>query len=200
MIFLENKFKKWYFSLINGASLRGWDRKTAPIYVERHHIIPKSLGGINNTENLVFLSSREHFIAHKLLIKMTEGKFKTKMVHALWRMATGNLSLNSKDYEYARLLNSIAPGPNKGKVVPKLVRDKISQSSCGIKNHFYGKQHSEETKKLISEKTKEAITPEIRKKISDARIRIGCPESTKNKLSKEYIIIFRMEQNDKLKI
>ena len=33
-------------------------------YVERHHIIPRSLG---EKENIVELTAREHFIAHLLL-------------------------------------------------------------------------------------------------------------------------------------
>lgn len=43
-------------------------------YYEKHHIIPKSLGGSNDESNLVLLTAREHFLAHYLLCKMTEGK------------------------------------------------------------------------------------------------------------------------------
>jgi len=34
--------------------------------LERHHILPKSLGGTNDKSNLVYLIPREHFIAHLL--------------------------------------------------------------------------------------------------------------------------------------
>lgn len=37
---------------------------------EIHHIIPKCLGGTNDSFNLVRLTYREHFIAHKLLVKI----------------------------------------------------------------------------------------------------------------------------------
>lgn len=37
------------------------------IYHERHHILPKSLGGTDEENNLIDLFAREHFIAHKLL-------------------------------------------------------------------------------------------------------------------------------------
>lgn len=43
-------------------------------YYEEHHIIPKSLGGNNDESNLVLLTAREHFLAHYLLCKITEGK------------------------------------------------------------------------------------------------------------------------------
>lgn len=39
-------------------------------HTETHHIKPRSLGGTDNTENLVDLSAREHFICHLLLTKI----------------------------------------------------------------------------------------------------------------------------------
>jgi hypothetical protein len=39
-------------------------------YCERHHIIPKCMGGGNEEKNMVSLTAREHFIAHKLLVKI----------------------------------------------------------------------------------------------------------------------------------
>lgn len=50
-------------------------------YLERHHIIPRCLGGTNNKDNLVRLSYREHFICHRLLCKMHPGN--NKLIYAL---------------------------------------------------------------------------------------------------------------------
>ena len=36
-------------------------------YKERHHVIPKCLGGTNDKNNLIDLYAKEHYIAHKLL-------------------------------------------------------------------------------------------------------------------------------------
>jgi hypothetical protein len=36
-------------------------------YTERHHVIPKCLKGSNYEDNLVYLTAREHFIAHQIL-------------------------------------------------------------------------------------------------------------------------------------
>ena len=36
-------------------------------YYERHHIVPKCIGGSNNEDNLIDLYAREHFEAHRLL-------------------------------------------------------------------------------------------------------------------------------------
>ena len=38
------------------------------------HVVPKCLGGSNDTSNLVSLTYREHFICHKLLCKMINNK------------------------------------------------------------------------------------------------------------------------------
>lgn len=39
-------------------------------YAENHHITPKCLGGSNRPENIVRLTAREHFIAHRLLTRI----------------------------------------------------------------------------------------------------------------------------------
>lgn len=41
------------------------------IYLERHHIFPRSLGGQDVDSNLVNLTAREHYFAHHLLVKIT---------------------------------------------------------------------------------------------------------------------------------
>jgi hypothetical protein len=61
-------------------------RKANPAtgYVEKHHIIPKSLGGSNDSANLVVLTGREHWVAHLLLWKITRH---CSMAHACHMMA-----------------------------------------------------------------------------------------------------------------
>lgn len=43
-------------------------------YTERHHILPRSLGGTDDADNLIELTSEDHFFAHLLLAKMHGGK------------------------------------------------------------------------------------------------------------------------------
>jgi hypothetical protein len=83
MLFINNKYTKIYYQIINRAK----DRDISG-YTEKHHIIPKSLGGKNHSDNLVKLTAREHFICHTLLTKMVEGKRRQKMIHAWWAMST----------------------------------------------------------------------------------------------------------------
>ena len=75
---LTNKYSKLYYKITSNAKQRTTDG-----YTELHHIIPQSMGGSNDKENLVELTAREHFICHWLLIKMTEGKDRSKMLYAL---------------------------------------------------------------------------------------------------------------------
>lgn len=42
-------------------------------YKERHHIIPRCLGGTDDRSNIAVLTAEEHFVAHQLLVKMYPG-------------------------------------------------------------------------------------------------------------------------------
>jgi len=77
-IMIENKYSKLYYKITSNAKQRITEG-----YTELHHIIPQSMGGSNDKENLVDLTAREHFICHWLLIKMTEGEDRSKMLYAL---------------------------------------------------------------------------------------------------------------------
>jgi hypothetical protein len=84
-IMIENKYTKLYYKITSNAKQRITDG-----YTELHHIIPQSMGGSNDKENLVDLTAREHFICHWLLIKMTEGEDRSKMLYALNGMKAEN--------------------------------------------------------------------------------------------------------------
>lgn len=56
---------KIYNSIVNNAKLRNLSG-----YGENHHIIPRCLGGDNSKENIVKLTAKDHFIAHRLLIRI----------------------------------------------------------------------------------------------------------------------------------
>ena len=58
-------YKKIYEDLVS----RGKSR-VLETYSERHHIIPKCMGGSDDKENLVRLTPEEHYVAHQLLIKI----------------------------------------------------------------------------------------------------------------------------------
>lgn len=101
-MFLDNKYTRIYYQIVNRAQSRTLDG-----YKEKHHIIPKSFGGSNKKENLVELTAREHFICHWLLVKMTTGSNRAKMVYGLRMMNLHNEGhqrhnnvFTSRIYEY----------------------------------------------------------------------------------------------------
>jgi hypothetical protein len=110
-MYLQNKYTTWYYNIVHIAQ----SRLTQPDYVERHHIIPKSLGGTNENTNIVKLSAREHFVCHWLLTKMVVGDNRSKMIFAFHRMFS-----SSKLQE--RYSNGITP-----RIYEKL---KIVHSQC----------------------------------------------------------------------
>ena len=81
-MFNDNKYTKTYEAIIAKARLRRVQRG----FTEKHHVIPKSLGG-RNGYNLVKLTQREHFICHWLLIRMMPWpSLKAKMTNSLCLM------------------------------------------------------------------------------------------------------------------
>jgi hypothetical protein len=63
-------------------------------YVEKHHILPRCLGGLDNKENLVDLYPEEHYLAHLLLCKIHPGN--QKLLYAAMNMTTGSMINNGK--------------------------------------------------------------------------------------------------------
>ena len=118
-MFIENKYTKLYYAIIKSSQLQK-DRG----YTERHHILPKCLGGDNTKSNIVRLSARKHFICHKLLVKMVSGQAKYKMIEAVAIFSNNSkrkLNFNSRDIALIREANALASSKrNKGNQYYKL--------------------------------------------------------------------------------
>lgn len=119
MLFIDNKYTTWYNQIIDRAK-----GQTLSGYKERHHIIPKSLGGIDKAANIVTLTSREHFICHLLLRKMVIGSNKSKMALAAFMLTRTSATqqrykITNRQYEILKNEMSEAKrnstSPNKGK-------------------------------------------------------------------------------------
>jgi len=145
--FIENKYKRWYFSIVEKAQNRDYDR----LLHEKHHIIPSSIGGSNDPENIVCLLYREHFICHWLLTKFTKSIAKGKMCGALRMMMNkssfNNRVLTNRHYEIARTALSRTK-----RIVSEQFKKHQSEIKMGIKNPMFGRKQSEETKQKISMK------------------------------------------------
>lgn len=107
-------YKRIYDSLIGRCRLR--ERVNG--YTEKHHVIPKCLGGDDSADNIVEMTLREHYVAHKLLAAIYNGN--KSLIYALWMMTTMTMKasssgkcgsrvgtrkyVSSRDYENAKLL------------------------------------------------------------------------------------------------
>jgi hypothetical protein len=93
-------YKKHYHLLIERAKSRVVDQE---LVTERHHIIPRCLGGNDDNDNLVKLTPEEHFFAHQLLVKIHPNE--PKLVYAANMMTVGsknNKRSNNKTYGWLR--------------------------------------------------------------------------------------------------
>jgi len=81
---------------------------------ERHHILPKALGGTNDETNLVLLTPREHLFAHLCLVRMYPNNH--SMIKAAMLMGTDRYGnrLNNRQYDWVRKQCALTPSPTKG--------------------------------------------------------------------------------------
>ena len=171
------------------------DKKNFSDYFEMHHIIPRCLGGNDEEENIVALTAREHFLAHYLLMKIYPDNYKLGLAFATFCMNKNNTSkaviyFNSRLYEickknidFGATSRGIKRQKEFGEKVSKGIREYFKNETeqhkiercrsikenhgdiSGEKNGMFGKKHTEESKKKMSENTKLAFkkNPELAK-------------------------------------
>lgn len=109
-------------------------------YHERHHIMPKCMGGGDEKENLIDLFAKEHFMAHKLLA--SENLDNESLIYAWWCMSTMKSKHTKERYEISA---------EEYEEVKKAYANIMSDKMSGDGNPFYGKQHTDDVKKILSE-------------------------------------------------
>jgi len=178
-----NKYTRWYNNITEQAKSR-----TLDCYTEKHHVIPRSLGGTDDASNLVNLTAREHFICHWLLTKMHAGDARGKMINALYLMQGKNKYqdryINSKVYatlreEYAQYISNlntgrIQPADEKSRQIAAITGRKrapfsdewkanMSLKKSGENNPRYGVELSESTRQKIGDKIRGRVQTEEEK-------------------------------------
>lgn len=196
MLFINNKYSNWYANIIKNAKIRGSKKGLG---IEKHHIIPKSLGGSNLIDNLVNLTSREHLVVHKLLRKMVTGKNKDKMVYAAWSMVNRNNQhqsrpkITSRQYE---ILRKEFVATKTGKKAPPSFHKKIATywtqenreiHAAKISKVTKGRKHSANTiEKLKNKKwTEKAIASRLTNCLKAAEARKGSTWNDKKRTANE---------------
>lgn len=148
-----------YEALISRAKSR-----TLEGYSERHHVIPKCVGGTDEKANIVRLTAQEHYVAHLLLMKMMPDE--PKLVHAAWTMIRRSRFVNGRSggKAYAWLRVKYA----------QMMREKMSghtpTSETKAKRSASAKKNTvseEQRKRMTAASTATRTTPEFRARISE---------------------------------
>lgn len=133
-------------------------------YCERHHIVPRSMGGTDEPENLTYVTASTHLYLHYWL---WAGTGDDRMGHAYFSMANTNWEKYDatplvtgamvQAYEKAKIASAEAltqrqigeknhmfgrtgdKHPNFGKTVSVETRAKISAANAGEKNSMFGR-------------------------------------------------------------
>jgi hypothetical protein len=182
-MFINNKYSRWYYTIIE-------NRKNNPFngYVERHHIIPKSLGGNNKKENIVALTAREHFICHRLLVKMTSGRDKMKMSYAI-RCLINQENKHQQRYKissrtYAAIISA--------------TKADISKYQSGENNPYYGKHHSNEVREKMRAKRALQVIPTRKGKVYSEETLQRWREGNRKQFEDPYQIELRRTKCNKI--
>lgn len=106
----DSKYTNWYIGLIKSAP----HRRPLGTYTEGHHILPKcfNLGGETDKQNIVYLSAREHYVAHQLLSKMMISTRHKHQMYEAFAVFSNNtrrgLKMTSRRIASIREANAIA--------------------------------------------------------------------------------------------
>lgn len=90
-------YEKIYMELINRARNRVYDG-----YVEKHHILPKCLGGSDEPDNLIKLLPEEHYLAHQLLVKIYSNNIHLVNAAMMMTKHSTNNRMNNKLFGWLR--------------------------------------------------------------------------------------------------
>ena len=113
-------------SIIDRAKTRVLPKET---YTERHHIIPRCMGGTDDKSNLVDLTAREHFIVHKLLVEIypnVKGLWSAyfMMMNAKTKSQGRDYVSTSSEYERVKLICAqVQSDRMKGRMVGEKTQD-----------------------------------------------------------------------------
>jgi hypothetical protein len=119
---------------------RARDRAKPGEYTERHHALPRCLGGSNDRHNLVHLTAEEHYVAHQLLVKMYPGNGKLVFaVNAMLRSSRRHKDrAANKSYGWIRRAFAIQSSlQNSGDNHP-MKRPEVAAKLKGANNPMYG--------------------------------------------------------------
>jgi hypothetical protein len=170
---MDSKYHRWYDAIV----AQGDDVSD---YVEKHHILPRCMGGGNNPSNLIRVTARKHFLLHWLLTKFTEGEALRKMRYGLRAMCTqhGEKRIFAAwQYEVAkRASRRIRLTEEEKADVSRKTREAMARPE--VKGKMGGPQSKEHIAKLTAIRTgKKQSAETVEKRTAQLRGKIHPPRS-----------------------
>ena len=165
-------YQKHYDQLIENATNRSILESE---YKESHHIIPRSIGGTDETENLVDLFPEEHLVAHLLLVKIHPNN--DKMIYAANMMSSFH-GVNNKKYAWLKKQHSEVMKKNNP------MHNEETRKKVGLKikgNKSWAKGLTKETDERIKNQIYKR-TDKHREILRQGRLGTKMSESTKQNL------------------
>ena len=200
---IYNKNTEWfkiaYNNLVEKAKTRGLNKRKVGYYTEKHHIIPKCMGGKNERKNYVLFTFREHVIAHELLARIYDDVLELK--HTLYFMYYGSsknhkieIRMTTRQLEELRIASAeflskkFKGREQKKEWIEKAKKTKLERYKGSISDYAremqalgrVGMVFTEERKKKISESMKGKIPSKeaIEKRKESTGIKIQTPDGT----------------------
>jgi len=153
-------------------------------YKERHHIVPRCIGGIDEEVNIVELTAKEHYLIHKLLLEIYPTVECLK--YAYWMMSHrtdgsyvgGKIYSNTKEFISKKFRHNVGTAE---------AISKMAKSKKGHKT-WKGRKHTQPSKLKMREaalnrKINPIIEVERRRKISEGNTGREVSEETRQILS-----------------
>jgi hypothetical protein len=101
-----------YQKLYNNIVRRGQNRILEG-YSEKHHIVPRCMGGTDEVTNLVSLTPEEHYLCHLLLVKIHPKNIRLVKAAMFMVSSNNNVKRNNKAYGWLkRQYSEYMRGPN----------------------------------------------------------------------------------------
>jgi hypothetical protein len=137
---MRNFYLNTYNILVNSRKVfkENWLVKGSGL--ERHHIIPKHIGGTNDETNYTYLTRREHIVAHFLLWKIHKNNGDRWAVCIMSGHKIDNVG--EKHPCWGKPLSEEHKEKLRSRKRSAESKERYSKSKLGEKNSFFGKKHT----------------------------------------------------------
>lgn len=109
-------------------------------YSERHHIVPRCMGGDNSANNLVYLTAEEHYVVHQLLVKIYPEHHGLAKAAGMMTFDKYGHRTNNKEYGWVRRRVAKANSEmKKGQVSPMKGRKHLAETKAKLSALRMGK-------------------------------------------------------------